>query len=92
MTFSELIDSFKAKQNELIQLNMELKKQEALLQEATDKFIEENKGKVNEAGKAYQAKMTEYKLACKEQFGLADGDQINILEVVQTIKKVQGLE
>jgi hypothetical protein len=90
-TYQEKMTDLKAKQDEIMQLQSALKAAESALQAKVEEFITTNKVEVNEIGAKLEKLLQEYRAETKAAFGLADGEKINILEVVEAIRRVQGM-
>lgn len=48
-------------------------------------------GEIMELSQALENKKAQYRAEMKAAFGLADGDQTSVLDIIDTIRKVQGM-
>lgn len=92
---SEKVESFKSRQKVIMDLNDAYNK-------ATEAFAEECQSKIDAIKAEFETKKAElgvefekakesYKVDLKSEFGVTDGENANILDLVQLIRRVAGL-
>lgn len=92
MKFEEIFESFKKKQQEIVELHKQLKDAQAKAQAEVDKLMEEKKKDLNELQQKFTAARENYKAELKAQFGITDGEEMNVLDMIHAVKKACSLE
>jgi hypothetical protein len=91
-SIEQTISRLKARQSDITRLHTEFKdKEHMLILEHKDRVREleaETEKKITDAARELNSLKETYKAECKAIFGVADGEQINILDVVEMIRKV----
>ena len=91
MGFDEIVNDLMEKQKVIEGLHKSMIDQKEMAQHKVDEFkkpfqeqIDKLEGEINE-------KLAHYKAECKKHFGLADGEQMNVLETLVAFKKAMSL-
>jgi hypothetical protein len=91
-TYQELIEGFKAKQEAILKADATAQEAKQALDAKVEAFINEHKGPVEELLQAAENMKQEYRAEIKAAFGITDGERTNVLDVVEMVHRVVGLQ
>ena len=84
-TLEETLSYFKKKQDEIIGLHGEYAQKKEALEKEIETFVENKKRELNPLESKLNEATAKYKAEMKSQFGIADGENANVLQLVEAI-------
>jgi DNA-binding transcriptional MerR regulator len=91
MTFDEIVKVLMEKQKVIEGVHKILMEHKQDSEAKIEEFKKPLQEKLDAIERDLQTKMSEYKMECKKHFGIADGDQMNVVETLVAFKKAMSL-
>jgi len=91
MTFDEIVKDLMEKQKVIEDLHRSLMEQKSMAEHKIEEFKKPFQDQIDKLDLEIKEKIAHYKAECKKHFGIADGDNMNVVETLVAFKKVMSL-
>jgi uncharacterized protein YPO0396 len=92
MTYQELVAGFEAKQLEIVKRESELRQAKRDVEAEVQAIIDVKEAPLKKLAEELNKLKEEYRAEVKAAFGITDGEPANVLEIVKTVRRVQGMQ
>ena len=89
-TLQQKLDHFNDKKFQILAVSARLEDAQKALQARIDEFVAPLRGTVDELSAQLNRLREEYKAESKAAWGIADGEQLNVLEVIEAMARVKN--
>lgn len=91
MSFDEIVKDLMEKQKVIEGLHKSMMDQKEMAEHKIEEFKKPFQDEIDKVEKQIQEHLAHYKAECKKHFGIADGDQMNVVETLVAFKKAMSL-
>lgn len=89
--FDEIVKELTEKQKVIEGLHKSMMEQKEMAEHKIEEFKKPFQDEIDKVEAQIRVEMAHYKAECKKHFGIADGDQMNVLETIVAFKKAMSI-